>query len=213
MSVSPSGRAPPGHWPKVDPGGQRKAWDLNPHPREGARISSAARQTISGYLPISVDPPGIEPGFPVCRTGVLPLDDEPSVLIVTLKSLTIPHFPLILGLESTLCIAQPPMRGTHGATHTPATFASGFSSATHSGPDGNRTHHTDFAGVSRLPWYMPARLSEVRPGIEPGLRPYHRRVLPKHLQTVVSVIPGRIELPISWVSSRRLRHWTTGSRQ
>lgn len=25
------------------------------------------------------------------------------------------------------------------------------------------------------------------------------------------VIPGRIELPISWVSSRRLRHWTTGS--
>ena len=25
----------------------------------------------------SVDPPGIEPGFPVCRTGVLPLDDEP----------------------------------------------------------------------------------------------------------------------------------------
>jgi hypothetical protein len=24
---------------------------------------------------------------------------------------------------------------------------------------------------------------EVRPGIEPGLRPYHRRVQPKHLQT------------------------------
>ena len=37
-----------------------------------------------------------------------------------------------------------------------------------SGPDGNRTHHTDFARISRLPWNMPARLSEVRPGIEPG---------------------------------------------
>lgn len=35
------------------------------------------------------------------------------------------------------------------------------------------------------PWNMPAHLfsSEVRPGIEPGLRPYHRRVLPQHLQT------------------------------
>ncbi len=38
MSVSPSGR-------------KRKAWDLNPYPREEARISSAARQTVSGYLP------------------------------------------------------------------------------------------------------------------------------------------------------------------
>ena len=26
---------------------------------------------------MSVDPPGIEPGFPVCRTGVFPLDHEP----------------------------------------------------------------------------------------------------------------------------------------
>ena len=25
---------------------------------------------------------------------------------------------------------------------------------------------------------------EVRPGIEPGLRPYHGRVLPEHLQTI-----------------------------
>ncbi len=58
---------------------------------------------------------------------------------------------------------------------------------------------------------MQARLSEVRPGIEPGLRPYHGRVLPKHLQTVISVIPAGIEPAISWVSSRRLRHWTTGS--
>ena len=27
-------------------------------------------------------------------------------------------------------------------------------------------------------------LQEVRPGIEPDLRPYHGRVLPKHLQTL-----------------------------
>ena len=26
----------------------------------------------------SVDPPGIEPGFPVCQTGVVPLDHEPA---------------------------------------------------------------------------------------------------------------------------------------
>ncbi len=33
---------------------------------------------------------------------------------------------------------------------------------------------------------MPARLlfREVRPGVEPGLRPYHGRVLPEHLQTI-----------------------------
>ena len=28
---------------------------------------------------------------------------------------------------------------------------------------------------------------------------------------IVEVVPGRIELPISWVSSRCLHHWTTGS--
>lgn len=33
------------------------------------------------------------------------------------------------------------------------------------------------------PWNMPAH-KEVRPGIEPGPRPYHGRVRPKHLQTI-----------------------------
>jgi hypothetical protein len=78
----------------------------------------------------------------------------------------------------------------------------------------------DRRGVEpRLPGCKPSVLplneqpmyQEVRPGIEPGPPPYHGGVLPEHLQTVVSVIPGRIELPFSWVSSRRLRHWTTGS--
>ena len=31
---------------------------------------------------------------------------------------------------------------------------------------------------------MPAHLSEVRPGLEPGLPPYHGGVLPQHLQTI-----------------------------
>ncbi len=52
---------------------------------------------------------------------------------------------------------------------------------------------------------------EVRPGIEPGLRPYQGGVLPEHLQTVASVIPDGIEPPISWMSPRRLGRWTTGS--
>ena len=30
---------------------KRKAWDSNPHAREGTRISSAVRPTVSGYLP------------------------------------------------------------------------------------------------------------------------------------------------------------------
>ena len=38
-----------------------------------------------------------------------------------------------------------------------------------------------------------AHLQEVCPGLEPDLPPYHGGVLPQHLQTVVSVIPGRIE--------------------
>ena len=88
---------------------------------------------------MSVDPPGIEPGFPVCRTGVLPLDDEPLLAFFTVESFTILHLSLILGLESALRIAHPPKGSAHGAAHTPATFASGFSSATHSGPPGSRT--------------------------------------------------------------------------
>ena len=47
-------------------------------PASGNRFSKAVRQTISAYLPFDrVDPPGIEPGSSVCRTDVLPLDDEP----------------------------------------------------------------------------------------------------------------------------------------
>ena len=59
MSISPSGR-------------KRKAWDSNPHPREGARISSAARQTVSGYLPFSVDLMGVEPTTPTLQGSVAP---------------------------------------------------------------------------------------------------------------------------------------------
>lgn len=53
--------------------------ELEPSSRvAGNRFSKAARQAVSAYLPFDrVDPPGIEPGSPVCRTGVFPLDDEP----------------------------------------------------------------------------------------------------------------------------------------
>ena len=52
-----------------------------------------------------------------------------------------------------------------------------------SGPHGSRTHHTDLARVSRPQRHAGPFVGEVRPGIEPGLRPYHGRVRPKHLQT------------------------------
>ena len=75
MSISPSSR-------------KRKAWDLNPHDPKVARFSKPARRTVSGYLPyMSVDPPGIEPGFPVCRTGVFPLDHGPIALQWTAEDL------------------------------------------------------------------------------------------------------------------------------
>lgn len=126
------------------------------------RVSSAARQAVSGYLPFfSVDPPRVELGSPPRQGGVFPLDHEP------------------------VFSSGPPR------SRTPITWVQAKCPA-----------------VERA-----ARLREVRPGIEPDPRPYQGRVLPKHLQTVVSVIPGGIEPPISWVSSRRLCRWTTGSRQ
>ena len=158
----------------------------------------------------SVDPPGIEPGFPVCRTGVLPLDDEPSVVIVTVKSVTIPHLPLILRFESAFRVAQPPMGGTHGAADTPAALPSRFSSSSHSGPDGSRTHHTDLARVSRPQRHAgPLRGPSGNRTRSPSLPRRYAAGTPTDLQ----VIPDGIEPSLSWVSSRRLRHWTTGSCQ
>ena len=103
---------------------------------------------------MSVDRPGIEPGFPPRQGGVVPLDHQPVF----------------------------------------------------SGPDRSRTDHTDLARISRPHRHAGPLFREVRPGIEPGLRA--PTTLTDHSS---KVIPGRIELPISWVSSRRLRHWTTGS--
>ncbi len=67
-----------------------------------------------------------------------------------------------------------------------------------SGPPGSRTPiawvQTKRPTIERAALYH----SEVRPGIEPGLPPYHSGVPPKHLQT-------------DSVSLYRLRRWTTGS--
>lgn len=53
-------------------------------------------------------------------------------------------------------------------------------------------------------------VSEVRPGIGPGLQRYHRRVRPKHFQTFSD--PGWTRTIVSWMSPGRRRLWTTGSR-
>ncbi len=84
-----------------------------------------------------------------------------------------------------------------------------------SGASGNRTPIA-WVQAKRLPVGPTPHifLQEVRPGIEPGPRPYHRRVQPKHLQTIllnITVIPDGVEPSLSWVSSRRLSRWTTGS--
>ena len=95
MSVSPSGR-------------ERKARDSNPQPMKGHCLARSFL-TNSDTFRMSVDRPGIEPGFPPRQGGVVPLDHE-SVMV--------------------------------------------------SGPDGNRTHHTDLARINRPPWYMPARFRQ-----------------------------------------------------
>src|SRR5262245_2547147 len=46
----------------------------------GARISGAARPTVSGYLPYPVDPPGVEPRSPARQAGVVPLDHGPKAV-------------------------------------------------------------------------------------------------------------------------------------
>jgi hypothetical protein len=62
--------------------GERKARDSNPHSPGGNRVSSAARPTVSGYLPVKsirevVDHRGVEPRSPGCKPGVFPLDQQP----------------------------------------------------------------------------------------------------------------------------------------
>ena len=61
---------------------------MNPYLLAEALISSEARRTVSGYLPLFVvEPPGIEPGFPACRAGVFPLDHGPIALQWTAEDL------------------------------------------------------------------------------------------------------------------------------
>ena len=55
----------------------------NPHSPQGNRVSSAARPTVSGYLPVNsifnaVDHRGVEPRSPGCKPGVVPLDQQPG---------------------------------------------------------------------------------------------------------------------------------------
>ena len=59
--------------------------EFNSSGRQGSRTLISVGRTALAERPgkpypatfHQVDPPGIEPGFPVCRTGVVPLDHEP----------------------------------------------------------------------------------------------------------------------------------------
>lgn len=52
----------------------------------------------------------------------------------------------------------------------------------------------------------PVSFLEVRPGIEPGPRPYHRRVQPKHLQTIFYVVAHHGLVPYHCSTSQPLQH-------
>ena len=61
------------------------------------------KTTVSCF--IQVDPPGIEPGFPVCRTGVFPLDHEP---VISVDRMGIePITPILQGSVASLGTCQP----------------------------------------------------------------------------------------------------------
>ena len=86
-----------------------------------------------------------------------------------------------MGFEPTSCV-----RGHGLANRLGQPYPTTFRNASHSsGPPGTRTPIT-WVQTKRLPVGPAARRhSEVRPGIEPGPRPYHGRVLPEHLQTIL----------------------------
>ena len=111
MSVSPPGR-------------ERKRWESNPQGRKPrTRRFSGAFSLPLASASVSVDLPGIAPGFPVCRTDVLLLDDRPDGQW-TARDLN-PHFP----------------RARRASSR--------WTSSPFSGDDGDRTHHKPLARRSR----------------------------------------------------------------
>jgi hypothetical protein len=134
---------------------------------------------------MSVDPPRVELGSPPRQGGVVPLDHEPSVVSYLFQPVAIPHLQFILRPEPTFRVAHPAMGRTHGAANPSTTFSCGLSALAHSGPAGESNPDLLVAGQVSSRWTSRPRFREVRPGIEPGLRPYHGRVLPEHLQTIL----------------------------
>ena len=112
----------------------------------------------------------------------------PSVVVARFESLAIPNLIFVFRFETTFRVSHPAKRRTHRAAHAATSFASSFSSATHSGPPGSRTPIT-WVQAKRPTIKRAALLLEVRPGIEPGLPPYHSGVPPKHLQTISVQLP------------------------
>ena len=109
---------------------------------------------------------------------------SPSVVSFLFQSAAIPHFLFILGPEPASRVAHPAMGRTHRAADLPATLSCGLSTSAHSGPAGESNPDLLVAGQVSSRWTSRPWFREVRPGIEPGLRPYHGRVLPEHLQTI-----------------------------
>ena len=173
MSVSPSSH-------------KRKVRESNPQPRFQGSCSAGSVLSQFGYLPYLVDPPRVDLGSPPRQGGVFPLDHEPDWLpLVFQKPHVVTHFTFVLYIESSLGITQPTIPSAERTAHAATSFAGGLSSATHSGAPGNRTPIT-WVQAKCLPVRPASRIHQkVRPGIEPGLPPYHSGVRPKHLQTFV----------------------------
>jgi hypothetical protein len=140
---------------------KRKAWDSNPHPRQGARISSAARQAVSGYLPnCQWTHPELNWDLRHARAVSSPWTMSPCCR-VDRRGLE-PRSPGCKGQVSCRWTSSPRCQRSVRESNPTLVLTKDVC-----------CHNT----------YRPS----------------------------FSVIPAGIEPAISWVSSRRLRHWTTGS--
>lgn len=149
------------------PTDQRKARDSNPHAPGGSPLSRRARPTVSGCLPgrNRVDRRGVEPRFPVCKTGVFPFDEQPKPCETSpARGAVIPE-----GIEPPSPGCKPGALPLDHGTRSKAVARVGFE------PRGT--------GLSARPLRRfadraigPGRTPGVPgPGIEPGGRPYESR--------------------------------------